>query len=511
MVTYGRLRLVVAFVTGLALVAGPSGGAGAQTTFTVVDANDVTNLDPHRSVNAPSISLVNHISEPLIINGREGLRPVLATRWEVSADGLAYTFFLRRGVKFHDGTEFDANAVKVNFDRVISPALKGTIGNNYLGMIKETVVVDPHTVRVMLDKPFGAFLNHIGHPSVGHIASPAAIATHGWDAVASRLVGTGPYRLVEWVRGDQVLLEKFDGYWGDKPAFDRVAYRPVAEAATRVAMVEKGEAQLALNLPVEDVARLSANPKLSIVPATSIITSHIFINTRRKPFDDVRVRQALNHAVDKRRIIESIFGGAAMAVNSPVAPQVFAHRDLTPYEYDPDKARRLLAEAGVRPGLKITIESDRRQAKIAEVITAVAEMLKQVGIDASTKIIGDYAMYLETRDQRAYDLSYFAWGPFSLDPDAVFFPLYHSSVVGKKFNFADYANAEVDRLIEAGRASNNPDERVAIYGKLQEMVFRDAPAIYLHWPVASNAVARNVEGLWIDPRVMFWLHTARVR
>lgn len=484
--------------------------AAAAQTVTVTDAADVTSLDPHRAVNGPTISLVNHIQDALVINARDGLRPQLATHWEISPDGLTYTFHLRDGVKFHDGTPFDAAAVKFNFDRVTAPAMKGTIGNNYLGMIKETVVVNPRTVRMVLDKPFGGFLAHLGHPSVGHIVSPAAVAKQGWDGIASRPVGTGPYRFVEWVRGERVVLERFDGYWGRKPPIQRVVYRNVGEAATRVAMIEKGEAQLALNLPVEDIPRLSGNPSLQIIKATSIVTSHIFINTRRKPFDDVRVRRALNHAVDKQRLITSIFGGSAIAVNSPAAPAVFAHAGQPLYDYDPDKARKLLAEAGVKPGVKLVLESDRTAPKIAELITSVADMLRQVGFDVETRFLADYAIFLQTRSKRDYDLAYFAWGPFSLDPDAVFFPLYHSSVVGKNFNFADYTRPEVDRLIELGRSSTTPDERRKVYAQLQQMVFADAPAIYVHWPVVNGAAAKGLTGLWIDPRIMYWLHEARL-
>jgi peptide/nickel transport system substrate-binding protein len=509
----GRFLVRVLALVGAAALAAlsPPAPVASASGLTVTDAADITSLDPHRGVNGPTISLINHIYEPLVLRTREGLRPVLATRWEVSADGRTYTFFLREGVKFHDGTPFDASAVKVNFDRVISAPMKGTIGNNYLNMIKETVVVNPTTVRIVLDKPFGAFLAHLGHPSVGHLASPAAVEKQGWDAMTHRPVGTGPFRFVEWARGERVVLQRFDGYWGPKPQIERLVYRHVGEAATRVAMVETGEAQLALNVPVEDVARLERNDKLQIVKATSVVTAHIWINTRRKPFDDRRVRQALNHAVDKRRIVASIFGGSAIPVNSPVAPEVFGHAAQGVYEYDPDKARQLLAAAGVKPGHKLTLDSDRTTPKIAEVITAVAEMLKQVGLDVETRFAGDYAMYLQTRDKRDYDLAFFAWGPFSLDADAVFFPLYHSSLVGKKFNFADYANPEVDRLIEQARASTDQKERARIYAQLQTMVFRDAPAIYLQWPVTNHAAIKPLQGVWIDPRVLYWLHEARVQ
>jgi glutathione transport system substrate-binding protein len=306
------LALLGAFAAAIPLTA-----ARAAELVIGVDAN-MPHLDP-----ANTNDTLSQSAERLMYQGLYGfdremkLIPALAESYEVNADATEFVFHLRAGVTFHDGTPFDAAAVKANIDRVANPENRLS-RRSLVSMVKSTEVVDPRTVKITLASPFGAFLNNMAHPGTFMI-SPKALAEYGKD-IATHPVGTGPYKFVSFVT-DTLKVAKNPGYWRPGlPKVDGVTFKAVPESGTRFAMLQTGEAQFILPLPAELARAAQANANITVVNAPSIVARYVALNNMKKPFNDIRVRQALNYAIDKNAFIRVVFSGFASPMDAPIPP-----------------------------------------------------------------------------------------------------------------------------------------------------------------------------------------------
>ncbi|MBP9643339.1 MAG: glutathione ABC transporter substrate-binding protein GsiB, partial [Budvicia sp.] len=284
--------------------------AFADKDVVIAVSSNFTTLDPYDANDTLSQAVSKSFYQGMFgFNKDAKLVNVLAESYDVSPDGLEYTFKLRQGVKFHDGTDFNADAVKASFDRVTNPEnhLKRF---NMFNRIAKTEVIDPYTVKMTLRAPYSAFINSLAHPAAV-IMSPTALQKYGKD-IAFHPVGTGPFQFAEWNATDYMKVKKFDNYWKkDLPKVDSITWRPVVENNTRAAMMQTGEAHFAYPIPYEQAKLLEKNPKLEMVSAPSIIQRYISFNVTQKPFDDVRVRQAINYAINKEALAKVAFAGYA--------------------------------------------------------------------------------------------------------------------------------------------------------------------------------------------------------
>ncbi len=313
---------LVVTMLGLAVLpmAGPTAAQQAVRggTLTFATGADPDSLDPQNTQSNPGEQVNRMMHENLVrFSAKMQLEPALAESWLASKDGLTWTFKLRKGVKFHDGTPFDAKAVKYFFDRVLGDE-KPFKASLYTPVVQGAEVIDDSTVRVILKQPFGAFLFIMAH-SAGAIVSPAAHQKWGKD-LALHPVGTGPFKFVEWVKGDHVTMERHDGYWGGAPNLDRVVVKTVREDQARVLMLESGDADLIVNIPTEEIPRLRKDARFTIESSPTARALFIVINVKKKPFDDVRVRQALNYAVNRDAIVKELFQNNAQVIPGPVSP-----------------------------------------------------------------------------------------------------------------------------------------------------------------------------------------------
>jgi ABC-type transport system substrate-binding protein len=469
----------------------------AGGTLTFAAGADPDSLDPQNTQSNPGEQVNRMMYENLVrFNTRMQIEPALAESWTQSADGLVWTFKLRQGVRFHDGTPFDAKAVKYFFDRVLGDE-KPFKASLYTPFVQSAQVVDDHTVRVTLKQSFAAFLFRLAH-SAGGIASPAAHQKWGKD-LTLHPVGTGPFKFVEWVKGDRVVLERSDTYWGGRPLLDRVAVKTVREDSARVLMLEAGDADLILNIPPEDIPRLRKDPRFAIDSIPTARALYVVINVQKKPFDDVRVRQALNLAVNREAIVKSLFQGNAGAISGIVAPLQNGFAKLPGYAFDPKKAKELLAQAGV-PALKVKLWSPKgRYVKDFELAQAVQQDLAAVGVEAALNTMewGAYLSATKTApDQTDRELFLLGWSPSTGEAQWGIYPLLHSSQLAPKGdNRGFFVSKALDDAIDKATTATSDAARLGALREAQQIIIKDAPAIFLISPNMIVGASKKVHGV----------------
>src|SRR5581483_10337856 len=388
--------------SGVALLAacapGATGGGGGSATprkggtVTYAASADIVSLDPTNIGDAVSANAARMIYEGLT-RQKEDLDygPGLAESWEAS--GTTWTFKLRKGVKFHDGTDFDASAVKFVFDRILGPEntlRKGT----WQGIVASVDVVDPLTVRFTTKYVDPFFPSRVSDGSTASVFSPAAFKKYGKD-IAKNPVGTGPFKFGEWVKDDHLAVEGFDGYWGGAPYLDKVLVKPMPEAETRVIGLEAGDVQLAIRLNPEHRSRIEGNKSLRLQITDTSRHYYTGLANLKKPYSDVRVRQALNYAIDKQSLVKNVLSGLGQVQGGLLPKGAPSFVDVPGFPFDPTKAKQLLSEAGYPNGFSANfIGTKGIYLKDFEIEQAMLEMWKAVGVRIELSIV-ENAKYLE--------------------------------------------------------------------------------------------------------------------
>jgi glutathione transport system substrate-binding protein len=473
------------------------GVAQAQSVTLAID-NSLVSLDPYDSNVTLDLSVAKSFYEGLYgFDAKLQVQPVLAQSHQLSADGLRYTFRLRSGVKFHDGTVFDAKAVKFVLDRVTNPdnRLKRY---NLFSNIDSTTVVDARTVEVRLKRPFSAFLNQLAHPSAVMI-SPAALQKHG-KRIGQNPVGTGPFRFVEWRQPDFVKAEKNPGYWqAGLPKVSELIWRSVSDSNTRMAMLQTGEAHFTAPLPYEQAAQIGAQPALVVGRGAGIYTHYVSMNTQRKPFNDVRVRRALNYAVNKLAMSKVVFAGFAEPATGPLPAGVDFAVAQPGYVHDLSKARALLKEAGYPNGFETELWASNNSVS-AKATQFLQQQFAQVGVKVRITLLetGQRVQQLEniqSPEQAGVRLFFGGWSSSTGEADWGLRPLFAVNARPPKLlNFAYYANAEVDALLEEALATSDRAKKAAAYAKAQQRVHADAPWVFLVNRQVAYAHAKRLTG-----------------
>jgi peptide/nickel transport system substrate-binding protein len=496
----------------LLLVAGLTiAWAQSDQMLRVLLSSTLTTLEPQETTDTDSAAVRYQIYNGLVRMNEAGQpTPDLAESWQISEDGTVYTFQLRAGVTFHDGTPLNAEAVKASFERLTAEDRDTSASNFFKPVIDSIAAVDDLTVQFTLKEPFAPFVNHLGHPA-GHVISPAAAESFG-AALGENPVGTGPYKFVEWVRGERVELERFDDYFEGTPALGGIEYRVVPEAATRVALLETGEADVILRISPDEAERLEGTAGIGLIKTPTARTIFMAINTTRPPFDDVRVRQALNYAVDVQAIVGAIFGEGVPLSDSPLAPQVFGHVPTFGYGHDPERALALLAAAGLEPG-DVTINlwsPNGRYVQDALVAQAVGQQLDEFGFDVDVRLFGDFREYIDVAfvEDRG-DLLLLGWAPSTLDAEGGLFQILHGERANAFANNSGFANPVFDALVNQARSVSDPEARVNLYGQAQAVVMAEAPWLFLYVQPVITGVAEGVSDIVILPSEQLYLRNAK--
>jgi peptide/nickel transport system substrate-binding protein len=449
---------------------------------------DFTTLDPHMSTSAVDRDVYYQLYNTLVaLDPKLNIVPELAESWE-QPDPLAYVFRLRKGVKFHDGTDFNADVVRWNVERMVDPAT-GSIRRSELGNIKSVDVLDSHTVRVNLKEPDAALLATLTDRA-GVMVSRAAVERHGKD-FARNPVGTGPFQFVEWVKDDHLTVKRFPGYWKKGfPHLDEIVYKPIPDHTVKLTALRTGALDLIDELPPKDVAPLKSNPKLRVIETSGLGYRRMELNTTRPPFNAKALRQAVAWAVNREAIHRAVFFALGAPAQGPIPPRSWAHEALAGYGNAPDpaKVKQKLTEGGQPGGFKFTLSIvntpvAQKQAQI------IQENLKRVGIDMEIALL-EIGAWIEKRKAGQFDAAESLWSGRP-DPDGNMFS--HLTTGGAN-NWGKYSNPKVDDLLHLARSSSNQAERKRFYTEAVQLLIDDSPLVFLHHDAWTKAWDERVHG-----------------
>lgn len=486
------LALTLALGAGCAAVA-PSSDTGAEAveaeasrSITVVQGPEPVSLDPSVDINKTSINVQHTMMDPLVYHTAENETiPWLATSWE-PVEPTRWRVTVRDDVSFHNGEPFNADSVIYSINAYNNSAGEGSVFFQY---VEDMEKVDDYTVDIITAEP-----NPIVPETLAFLYAlpPEYHAEVGADGFGQAPVGTGPFTFVEWDQGVQIVVEANADYWGGAPTLDQVVFKPAPEASTRVAMLETGDADIIANVPPELTARVDESEGSVIAEVPSLRMIFVEFNPFEPPFDDVRVRQAFNHAVDKEALINIILDGHATQMKGVIIPGWLGYDSdaLTEYEYDPDKARELLAEAGYGDGLEVDFWFPiGRYLKDKEVAEAIAGQLQEVGVtlNMNGSDIGTLVERIHT--QELSGMHFFSMAPLIMDPDYLFRTHFYSEGLNQ-YGWTERTDAD----IEAAISTVDRAERERIYSELDAYLTNEhVPWIYLYLQNLIYGVDENLD------------------
>lgn len=455
----------------------------------VAFAGPVTFVDPHLGADTMAVNTANCLFDPLVNRDARdmSIAPGLAESWEIP-DSLTYIFHLRKGVRFHNGEEFTSSDVKFTFDRMVNfPQMAKHIKN-----VASVEAPDNYTVIIRLKTPYAPWM--VRMPTF-YIVPEDYLKATGDEAFNSEPIGTGPYKFVEWVHDDHLTMEANEDYWGGAPEVKRAIFKVIPEASTRVAALLAGEVDAIEVVPPEDVDMLQADPSVRVLPADDF-RFYFFAMNQQPPFDDVRVRQAVSYAIDWDTIL-LLFNGYAHRTPLPALPGDFGYADYADdlmqyaYNYDPDKARQLLAEAGYPDGFETVIEGpNSTYPNSVEVLQAVAAQLAEVGIKAEVKVY-EYLVYFNDTYQahKLQGIGIYNMGNPIFDPDHLMGIHFDPDRSTQMY----YQNPELTEFIHKGTTTVDRTERIAIYREAMQLLLEQAPFIWGYGVQQIYAVRSDIQ------------------
>lgn len=411
---------------------------------------------------------------------------------DISGDGKTWTLKLQEGATFFDGTDVDASAVKYTIERMQDPKRAAPMATLF-SKIEDVRIKDKYTVEIETEIPFASFRYNLAHPNTG-IISPTADQKLK-DSFGRSPVSCGAYMVDEWLTGQRIVLKRFEDYKGPgKPYYDKIIYRIVPSADTRMAMLETGGVDAAVHMPITMLKIAEADPNIDTIRFKGVRLFYFWFNQAHPVLQNIKVRQALNLAVNRNAIIEYVAQGGASPAHTLFNSGTIAYSiNVGDLKYDPDKARDMLKEAGVLGKTIKILATEDRYPFDRQVAEAVSAYLRAVGMKTALTIIGETGAYRAAINKREEDMGMVGWAGSTGDPDQYLRRQLWGKIAGKPWNFANYRNPEVDALIEKGAQEFNQDERAKIYGKIQQIIWNDWPFMPLYL-IDGFAYSRGITG-----------------
>ncbi len=482
-----------------------SGGAPGGPTLVVVSNSEPNPLEPSLNPGLDTSRYVNDVYDRLldydltVEADTPPVKPSLATDWTVSDDGLTYTFTLRPNVTFHDGTPFDAAAAKFNIDRVTQPSFEyyfergAGASKSVWGRVSSANAPDPTTLVVQLSQPYASFTDALAL-TYGSMASPTAIKANGNDNYPPHASGTGPFKFVQQDQGVKMVLARNESYWGGAPPLGQVVVRPIAEITAAVSALVAGEVQLVSGVTPDLLASLKSHNDLAVKLANIPQTYAWNFNVTEPPFNDKRVRQAMNYAIDRDTYANAIMKGLAKPATSAFGPGMAGYDpSLQMYSYDPDKAKALLQEAGVGSGLSFKIQTAKAQG-MDDVALFVKDNLAKIGVNVDVELF-DFPTILANANKSGTTPGVAAIGWSWIADPAFNFDRFFTSSFGPPngVNFGFYSNPAVDAgIADAGKTADRV-QRLKKYQDLNRMVTEDAAWLFLYHPIEARVATSKLD------------------
>jgi peptide/nickel transport system substrate-binding protein len=520
-------RIAVSLLLSLALALGlgaPPDAAAAGKDFVIGYLGDATSLNPVIATDGQSYIAEWPIFDSLVeLDEKLGVKPLLAESWEVSRDGLTYTFKLKKGVKWHDGKPFTARDVAFTFYSVLDPKVTTPHRGYFDALVgfpeltnkdnpkkpeelaqKPIEVLDDHTIRFRLRYPYGAFLAVLVNPRAGivpeHLLKGVDLNTAEYNR---KPIGTGPFKFVEWKRGERLVLEANADYHAGRPALDRLIYRVIPDAVVLLQELRAGGVDFIERPPLTEVGRLKQTPGLKVLTADNTLYTYFGFRQDVAPFDDIRVRRALYHAIDIPAIVREVLQGYGTVSNGQFPPGSWAFDpSVKPYAYDPNRAKALLAEAGWKPGpdgvltkdgkrLSFSLRHDQADQTVKDTTIIIQEFLKKVGVEATIEPL-DWPTFVKKLFASEFEGIVVGWTNFH-DPDPFAYSIWHSGQ-WKARNFAHYKNPRADAALEAARRTADQAERKKHYAEFSKILMEDAPYVFLYFQQQVYVTRQAYEG-----------------
>jgi len=456
--------------------------------------SDPPQMDPHLSTAAVDRQVFQSIFNTLVdVDKNLNFVPELATSWKISDDGKTYTFKLRQGVVFHDGTPFNAEAVKFNFERMLDPKF-GSPRLSEINLIDNVKVIDDYTVEIHLKEPYSPFLSVLSDRA-GMMVSPTAVKKEGKD-FSNHPVGTGPYKFVSHVKQGDLVVERFDKYWGNKPKIKTVVYKPFTDGNTRITNLISGNVDIVNQFDYKDIDRVKKASNVKMDVTESLGFQGLQLNTKVAPFDNKKVRQAVNVAIDRQAIAKVVFHNGVTPGNSPFPGSSWAHLDdFKVPKADVEKAKQLLQESGVtQPSFTLKIASSPQTQQLAQMIQS---MLQQVGFKVKIEMV-EFGTLLEQTDNGDFQAATVGWSG-RVDPDGNAYAWFST---GGTLNYMQYSNPKIDQLLKQARTISDQNQRKQLYDQVTKILWDDAPYIFLYYPKDYKAMKSDLNGFVHVPDTM---------
>ncbi|MBM6689830.1 glutathione ABC transporter substrate-binding protein [Fusobacterium mortiferum] len=474
-----------------------NGAKKVKEELIIAQDGESKSLDIHQGNDSFSLR-ANRLIYSRLVEADENMQihPGLAESWQ-QLDDKTMQFKLRKGIKFHNGDDFTAEDVKFSFERMMNSPRIAFV----LPPIERIDIVDDYTVNIVTKTPFGPLLAHLSHPALGMVSKK--LLTENPEALKEKPIGTGSYKFKEWIYGDKLVLEKNEDFYDkNERGLKYIIFKNVVEASNRAIGLETGEIDIATPISSVDEENIKNNPKLQLLTKPSISYSYIGMNMTKAPLNDIRVRKAINYAIDKQAIIDVILNGNGKIATSPIAPGVFGFTDKTKnYEYNVEKAKELMKEAGYENGFttSILVFSGEANTQTAEIVQAY---LKEIGIDLKIEIV-EVSAYWDMTERGVHNLFLGSWGVVTGDADYGLYAMYHSSAKGGAGNRDFYENEKVDELLDKAKTEIDPETRKKLYEEAQILIVNDAPDVMLYNRNLTVGAQKYIKGLGIHPVTLY--------
>lgn len=492
-----------------------TGEAGGDLVVAVL--SDANSLDPHTANDVPSGNIQTNIYDTLVrYDTNMELEPLLAESWEAVEEDV-WEFTLREGVYFHDGSEFNAEVVEANINRILDDEVASP-RKILFEIVEEINVIDDHTIQLVTEEPFAPLPAHLAHYAASIVSKEAIDEDYAamedgaqpGDYINENPSGTSYFEFDSWETGNELTLTRFEDYWGENARVDTVTFRVVPEDLTRIGELEDGTAHIVDPVSPSDIARLDNTEGVNAYQRDRASITYLGFNMEKEPFDDARVRQAISMTIDKEAMLDGILEGTGDPAYGPVNETNFGYSEnVDQLERDPERARELLAEAGYEDGFETTIwtNDSRERMDIAELTQSD---LAEIGIDVEIEVV-EWGAYLDSTGAGEHDMFILGLSLGTGDADYPMHMLFHSENVGASGNRSFMADEEFDAMLHDARIEQDEDRRLELYEEATNYLVHEAPMAFLYHPGLNMGYADGVEGFWADASGLYQLNEVTIQ